>query len=348
MLDVRGKPWETRLERAGRPAGNEVAMLPRYAADYRTLFWAMVLTPTTVAVAFLNPGLAPWLTPVCALLRARLRRDRAQPQPLPDFREKVREPGVRQLDLGLLRLPDVRLDPDPQPEPPQVRQPRRRRDHHLAPHEHAQRIRGVHVSVVSSYWQSDPIKAFIRKARDAKSAALSHHHHAIRDDRSARSSCCSALAIALHGVKTGLVVWVCACLIPALFALWTIMLFNYEQHVHTDPWSKHNHSRSFTSRLTNFFLFNNGLHAAHHENPGTHWSKLWDAHTPDRARDRSAAEAAQHVGLLLLRVRAGAVLTALRHDPGRPRSVRSAGRATRGRRRRLTSTSARPAATPRC
>ena len=33
--------------------------------------------------------------------------------------------------------------------------------------------------------------------------------------------------------------------IPAFFALWTIMLFNYIQHVHTDPWSEHNHSRSF-------------------------------------------------------------------------------------------------------
>ena len=62
------------------------------------------------------------------------------------------------------------------------------------------------------------------------------------------------------------------------FALWTIMLFNYEQHVHTDPWSKHNHSRSFVSPTLNFLLFNNGFHAAHHENPGLHWSKLPEAH----------------------------------------------------------------------
>jgi fatty acid desaturase len=62
--------------------------------------------------------------------------------------------------------------------------------------------------------------------------------------------------------------------IPAVFALWTIMLFNFEQHVHTDPWSEHDHSRSFTGILLNFLLFNNGLHAAHHEQPGLHWSKL--------------------------------------------------------------------------
>jgi fatty acid desaturase len=66
--------------------------------------------------------------------------------------------------------------------------------------------------------------------------------------------------------------------IPAFFALWTIMLFNYEQHVHTDPWSEHNHSRSWEGTVLNFFLFNNGYHAAHHENPGTHWSELKKVH----------------------------------------------------------------------
>ena len=35
-----------------------------------------------------------------------------------------------------------------------------------------------------------------------------------------------------------------------------------------------NHSRSFVGTMVNFFLFNNGLHAAHHENPGEHWSRL--------------------------------------------------------------------------
>jgi hypothetical protein len=41
------------------------------------------------------------------------------------------------------------------------------------------------------------------------------------------------------------------------------MLFNYEQHVHTDPFSKHDHSRNFVSPTLNFLLFNNGFHAAH-------------------------------------------------------------------------------------
>jgi fatty acid desaturase len=61
-------------------------------------------------------------------------------------------------------------------------------------------------------------------------------------------------------------------------SLWTIHLFNYEQHVRTDPWSKHDHSRNFVSPVLNFLLFNNGYHTAHHENPGLHWSRLPDAH----------------------------------------------------------------------
>jgi fatty acid desaturase len=86
-----------------------------------------------------------------------------------------------------------------------------------------------------------------------------------------------ALAMWRFGVGAGFVSWLCAFGIPAFFALWTIMFFNYIQHVHTDPWSAHNHSRSFTGRAINFFLFNNGLHTPHHEMAGAHWSTLPEA-----------------------------------------------------------------------
>jgi beta-carotene hydroxylase len=130
---------------------------------------------------------------------------------------------------------------------------------------------------VSSYWQSGPIKAFIRKARTSDRAlfrrivtqyVLWAGTHLLL----------LGLAMVLHGPWEGALVWLFAFALPAFFALWTIMLFNYIQHVHTDPWSEHNHSRSFTGRLVNFLLFNNGLHAAHHEMPGAHWSTLPAAH----------------------------------------------------------------------
>jgi fatty acid desaturase len=66
--------------------------------------------------------------------------------------------------------------------------------------------------------------------------------------------------------------------LPALVSLWTVHTYNYDQHVHTDPWSKYNHSRNFESFGVSFFLFNNGYHTAHHENASIHWSKLPELH----------------------------------------------------------------------
>lgn len=129
----------------------------------------------------------------------------------------------------------------------------------------------------SSYYQSDPIKQYLRKARQTN-PPLYRRVLVQYGCWAGAAVACLAAAVAVHGWKTGLFTWVFASVLPALFALWTIMLFNYGQHVHTDPWSEHNHSRSFESWSMNFLLFNNGYHAAHHESPGTHWSLLREAH----------------------------------------------------------------------
>jgi beta-carotene hydroxylase len=60
-------------------------------------------------------------------------------------------------------------------------------------------------------------------------------------------------------------------IIPQQVALYSIMIFNYVQHVHADEESKYNHSRNFVG-LTNFFLFNNGYHTVHHDRASIHWS----------------------------------------------------------------------------
>jgi fatty acid desaturase len=135
---------------------------------------------------------------------------------------------------------------------------------------------------VSSYFQSEPIKAYIRKAR--------------RDNRplfrqivlqyvvwAGAHLALMALGIALFGLSKGIVAWIFAFGLPAFFSLWTIMLFNYIQHVHTDPWSAHNHSRNFEGRLLNFLLFGNGLHTIHHERPSLHWADAARAHAGIRA-----------------------------------------------------------------
>lgn len=65
--------------------------------------------------------------------------------------------------------------------------------------------------------------------------------------------------------------------IPQQVSLFSVLLFNYIQHVHADEHSKHNHSRNIISSM-NFFLFNNAYHTVHHLYPGLHWSKLPEQH----------------------------------------------------------------------
>ncbi len=126
---------------------------------------------------------------------------------------------------------------------------------------------------VSSYWQSFEIRAYIERAKETNRALYRRIVLQYVVWAGAHLGML-ALGIAVHGVGTGIYVWVFALGVPAFFSLWTIMLFNYDQHAHTDAFSKYNHSRSFTSPLLNFLLFNNGYHYVHHEHPGTHWSKL--------------------------------------------------------------------------
>ncbi len=66
--------------------------------------------------------------------------------------------------------------------------------------------------------------------------------------------------------------------LPQQFAIFTVLIFNYIQHVYTDEESDFNHSRNFISPLTNFMLFNNGYHTAHHYRASVHWSLLPQTH----------------------------------------------------------------------
>jgi beta-carotene hydroxylase len=60
--------------------------------------------------------------------------------------------------------------------------------------------------------------------------------------------------------------------VPHQVSLFSILIFNYVQHVHTDEESEYNHARNFTG-LINQMLFNNGYHTVHHLSPGVHWSQ---------------------------------------------------------------------------
>ncbi len=66
-------------------------------------------------------------------------------------------------------------------------------------------------------------------------------------------------------------------LIPQVSCLFSVLVINYIQHVHTDENSKYNNSRNFGG-LGNKFMLNNGLHTAHHKKMSSHWSELPKIH----------------------------------------------------------------------
>lgn len=62
-------------------------------------------------------------------------------------------------------------------------------------------------------------------------------------------------------------------LVPNAICQFVLIAFNYLQHGACDPDSPYNHSRNFTGKLLNFFVFNNGFHTVHHLKPALHWSE---------------------------------------------------------------------------
>jgi fatty acid desaturase len=92
------------------------------------------------------------------------------------------------------------------------------------------------------------------------------------------------LAVALHGAWLGSAVYALAFGLPAALSPYWMMLTNYLQHVDCVPDSPDNHSRNFVSPLFNWFVFDNGYHTVHHDQPGLHWSCYRALHQQRAAR----------------------------------------------------------------
>jgi fatty acid desaturase len=130
---------------------------------------------------------------------------------------------------------------------------------------------------VSAYWQKPVLDEYFAKAKATNPRLFRQIVIQIVTVYGTHAALL-ALGIVLYGKGLGSLVYVFGVLIPALFANYSMIFINYIQHAHTDPWSEHNHSRNFVSKLGNWLVFNNGYHAAHHESAGLHWSKLGAAH----------------------------------------------------------------------
>ena len=136
---------------------------------------------------------------------------------------------------------------------------------------------------ISSFFQQTPIKGYLKHLR-------------VKDKRSFWLAIGQYAALAIFVGVALIIDWKKALffiIIPQQFALFSILLFNYVQHVHANEESEWNHSRNFVGPMLNTFLFNNGFHTIHHERAGIHWSltpiehaKI-DHHIDDSLKERS-------------------------------------------------------------
>ncbi len=121
---------------------------------------------------------------------------------------------------------------------------------------------------ISSYFQQSPV--------------MGHLRHLYANKRN--KFYLAILQYITLGLFIGITLWLdwrkslLYVVVPQQVALFTVMIFNYIQHVHADEESAYDHSRNFVSRFTNFMMFNNGYHTAHHNKASVHWSQLPQAH----------------------------------------------------------------------
>jgi beta-carotene hydroxylase len=91
-------------------------------------------------------------------------------------------------------------------------------------------------------------------------------------------------SISRHPGFSGVLVYAASLGVPALLAPALLQLTNYWQHLDCDPKSPDDHSRNFVNPVFNWFVFDNGYHTVHHENPGTHWSRYRALHDSRASR----------------------------------------------------------------
>ena len=254
----------------------------RFAEDRRTLFWAFVLLPSAPALAYALPAATLWLIPWILYLSycaGVLTHNHNHCSVFSGRRANTLYGAWLSLFYGFPIFAWI---------------PTHNQNHHRFVNgegdatrttRHSSRntlIAALSYPLASGRWQLPEIAryAFEARTRPARlrrvlfeSAALIGGHALLL-----------ALALALHGLAQGALVYGICVAMPALLATYFMMFTNYVQHVDCEPGSPDNHSRNFTSPAWNWFVFDNGLHTVHHEHPGVHWSRYRALHDARAAR----------------------------------------------------------------
>lgn len=258
-------------------------MLPRRPEDYRTLLWTLLLTPLLVALHFWRPELGLALLPVSCYFAIATGVIAHNHMHRPTLRAK----WANELFSGWISifygypvfawLPTHNLN--------HHKLVNRRGDATITwryTNRHNVLVAATYF-FVSAYFQTAWIEAYIRDARRNKPEVFRRIVGQYVFTYGAHAAVLLA-ASQLYGWGPGARIWAFSMGLPAFAALWTIMLFNYCQHVHADPWSMHDHSRNFESKLLNFLLFGNGYHTVHHEQPSLHWADAAREHAKLRSK----------------------------------------------------------------
>lgn len=251
-------------------------MLPRNPADYRTILWALAM-PAVLIAQLVDPKLLPYLAPLSFYFAMAAGTMAHNQNHCPTFSSKRMNTFYANYLSLFYGYPSFAWIPT----------------HNLNHHKHVNREGDATITwrhsnrntwyiavsyfFVSAYYQSFPIKEYIRKAKEANPTL---HRQIVMQYVIWIGGLVTSLAAAvwLNGPWLGFKVWALAYGLPTVFGPWSMMWFNYMQHVHCDPWSKYNHSRNITGRIFNFLVFNNGLHTVHHANAGAHWSTAYAEH----------------------------------------------------------------------
>lgn len=238
----------------------------RYKADRRTLAY-MAVTTTLFFFLWISDGFNPWLYVIYLFLSVAVTVIAHNHNHLPIFRKK-----------GLNTITDYWLTVF-YGFPAFAWIPTHNMNHHalnnregdytityrLTEHNHLLML--LLYPSVSSFYQQKPIRDYLRslKANNKRKYWLAVMQY----------------VFLVLWIVAGLVIdWQKALLyiiLPQQFGLFSVLVFNYVQHVHADEESEFNHSRNFTGFL-NVLLFNNGYHTVHHDKAGTHWSKTPQLH----------------------------------------------------------------------